>query len=917
MKNLSLVSKMTISVTCLFLIWWLLNEYQTYRYTIKLETHEFVASHLVTNKLGLDIVEDFVYYTEKDLEHLQNVINLFPISTKKVTSATLQQYLYSLNELGQFTLVSGKNNYFSDQLSNLLKHEYRAILITLPDDSVQLLSKNKLSNTELNKISQLMTTTQNTPVSWFTFYRSAQTKPQTFILKKGNYKFKGIGLLVMLEPLISKLETQSEEHHQLFLAGNSHFISDPSRYLNTDEKHELLELLGINNNQQHVLRNDELLVVRNMITSPNWELISLISKNAIRQSSVQLLLKKLPSSIVLLLLISGGMLIIFKFVLRNPINTIVDIISDPQKPNLDKHLPETRTDELGQISSAYNKLLRELQESHAELELQVANRTKDLLEASQAAQAANERKTEHLTSISHEIRTPLNGILGALELLQTTTINQKQKGLIITAANCCQSLLSLVNNLLDFSRIEAGEIVLKSMSYQPITVIDEAMASIESQATSKGITLTTLVDSRVPDEMQLDPLRVRQILVNLLGNAMKFTEQGEIKVILRSLNQMLEYQIHDTGSGMSEQETITIFQPYVQGQHQKFGSGLGLPISKKLATMMDGNLTVSSIKNTGSCFTLSIPIIDAGNIIDLNGAEVAAPSELHQQLRLWGAKPMISDIPTVLDSAELQYMPYKLFQCTLECINNIPHFPQSIMPVLLPWKLKVLVVDDIDINRDIISKMLIELGQTVYTAQSAVAALELGKRNIFDLVLMDIRMPEVNGYEATKIWRNSDEMLDNSSPIIALTANAEPQEQATFEKAGMDYYVTKPVTLKELNHALEIAVDIQLERDVSLTINSDTDTPLLDIMETDLNKKLYSQLLEMLLGLKGAVEVYNWGVANHILHTIKGTCGLAGLQGIADTAANLELQLENENMLKLSDLSKLNEQLKAMEFESI
>ncbi len=926
MKHLSLVSKLTISVTLLFLFWWVLNEYQTYRYTLRFETKDFITDHYISNKLGIDIINDFVRQSQHDLEHTFHLLKKFPdFIIKEHKSTAISSYHYVLNQSKQFVRATtpDKKALLSARLINIIRPEYTALFIQQADGNAQLLSKSELPVKVLDTISHNFTPLliENASYEWKTISVSGDQHyafiRSTFTDTQEHNGIHRIGLVINLSGLMNRLMTQSKDQLQLLFTSDNHYFSPGSVTLSREKLSEIETLLSGADDGQHVLMSDSFILLKETVTDPDWRLVSVISKKAIYTGSEKQLLKKLPSSLLLLVFISAVLLLIFRFLLGNPLNGIVNVISDPQKPNLDKKLPQTRNDELGQISSAYNNLLNQLQKSHSELERQVADRTRDLLEASQAAEAANQRKTEHLTSISHEIRTPLNGIVGALELLQTTNISQKQKGLILTAADCCHSLLALINNLLDFSRIEAGEIILRPINYKPIAVIDEAMVSIESQAINKGIRLSTIVDAGIPEEMQLDPLRVRQILVNLLGNAVKFTEEGEIQVVLTIKNQMLEYQIYDTGSGMTEKETITIFQPYVQGQHQKFGSGLGLPISKKLAAMMAGNLTVSSVKNQGSRFVFSVPVIDASEAINLNGQEVLVPEHLRQQLQIWGAIPLTGRHYEILDSPELLYMPNKLLQCIQEAINNIPHFPQSIMPVLLPWKLKVLVVDDVNINRDIISKMLHELGQTVYTAGNAVSALELGKRNIFDLVLMDIRMPEVNGYEAARIWRNSDEVLDNRCPIIALTANAEPKEQASIEKAGMDYYLTKPVTLKELNQALEIAADIQLEREVSLTINNDNDTPLIDIMESDLNKKLYTQLLEMLLSLKGALEVYNWEAAKNILHTIKGSCGLAGLMKIAESAAELEAQLVNQGTLHVSDLNELNEQIKAMEFDSI
>ncbi|MCL1076971.1 ATP-binding protein [Parashewanella spongiae] len=925
MRKLSLVSKLTITLVSLFIAWWLLIEYQSYQQTIHQKIHKGLLDYQSMNQLQLDLVDQSLISAKKNLIAYNHILKKNSFQKTKEGQAAFGYYIPRIGSFPEKGLKKAESTIVT--IPPLIHSNYPFVIVSSPTGDSWVYSKYKMQLAQLTQIVLLLKSNVSAELDkfvWSKSYKNFTNEVTSILSYKANRSKEALTISIpvtIYSSLLTRLQSHSKSQYALVTPRDHSlsFIANPDKLAPSQE---LVDLV-LNNrhlpeqqlNKEVVINGMDYFFMSSFTENPNWQLLSIMPKSEIATSAKNAFIQKLSSSLFLLLALTILVVIIFKLHLEKPIKTYIKILQDDNTPNLERYLPHSPYEELDEIAQAYNRLLDEVKLSHQRLELQVAERTKELLAASQAAELANERKTEHLTSISHEIRTPLNGILGALELLLNNSLSAKQKSLIITASNCCHSLLSLINNLLDFSRIEAEQIQLKLAQYSSLALIDEAMASIESQAISKGLRLNVQVNTNVPEYINLDAQRVRQILTNLLGNSVKFTDKGHIFLQLSFSVQQLHYQVEDTGCGMNEQEQLTVFEPYVQGQHQKIGSGLGLPISQKLAQIMGGTLTVSSVKHQGSVFCLSIPITHAMDIINLQGQHISAPESLHAQLLLWKAIPVNSE-SQILQSSELTYMPARLLQFCREIQNNFPHFAHSNMPALLTWQLKVLVVDDVDVNREILSKMLHELGQKTYTAASAMDALDLATKHVFDLVLMDIRMPEVDGYQASKLWRQSNSILDANCPIFALTANAEPQAQAEIESCGMQHYITKPISLRSLNHALEIAADIQLERDMSLTINSDIDTPLIDIMQTDLTHKLYSQLTEMLLTLKKQIDTNDFEKTSHLLHTLKGTSGLAGLHDIVAEVTKLESIFVYDSELKLPQLKALNTLIQSIDDQS-
>lgn len=302
---------------------------------------------------------------------------------------------------------------------------------------------------------------------------------------------------------------------------------------------------------------------------------------------------------------------------------------------MEPRLPVKRMDELGMIAIAYNKLLDALNEQYDTLEMKVEKRTLALAKSKQAAEQANRRKRVHLTTISHEIRTPLNGALGAVELLQNTALTPEQYRLAETARQCSHSLLAIINNLLDFSRIESGQMTLSQEKTALLPLLDQAMLTIHSQALNQSLFLSTYVSSDVPLSVELDSQHLKQILINLLGNAIKFTQQGHISLNVECKDNQLCFTVEDTGSGIDSQHQQAIFSPFVQACDHRHGTGLGLTIADNLARMMGGKITLSSQLGQGSRFTLSLPYHGRIPAKPFN-SELSAPPSLHPQLSAWG-----------------------------------------------------------------------------------------------------------------------------------------------------------------------------------------------------------------------------------------------------------------------------------------
>ena len=372
----------------------------------------------------------------------------------------------------------------------------------------------------------------------------------------------------------------------------------------------------------------------------------------------------------------------------------------------------------------------------------------ELIEARQRAEDSSRAKEAFLANMSHEIRTPLNAIIGMLRELSKESVSEKQKYFLSNADTASRHLLSIINNILDMSKIEAGEFRLESRHFSLLEVIDETISIVSSGAESKGLDLQMKVTDQLKPAFVGDPSRIRQILLNILGNAIKFTEKGSVRLDCTTTNttrwkQLVILTITDTGIGMDKSFFINLFKKFSQEEKsnvQKFGgTGLGMAISSELVQMMGGEIDVKSKKGEGTKVTLQIPL------------QIGDPEQVEN----------VSD-PQNYDELK---------------------------------GLKVLLVEDNEMNRVVAMNSLTYFNFEVEEAENGFEAIEILQHKSFDIVLMDIRMPGMDGIEATRIIRQE---LKITTPIIALTANAFKKEVERCIESGMNDYVTKPFEEKAL-----------------------------------------------------------------------------------------------------------------------
>ena len=431
-------------------------------------------------------------------------------------------------------------------------------------------------------------------------------------------------------------------------------------------------------------------------------------------------------------------------------------------------------------------LARQAEITRGELERMVIERTAELMKRSQSletaseelrglneqldaarqtAESANRAKSEFLANMSHEIRTPITAIVGFAELLRDDMLRTASPGqhveFIDGILRNSEHLLSLINDILDMSKIESGQFNVTLEPASPFEIVESAVAMLRPTASGKKLALSVERQWPLPGTIQTDAMRLRQILINLIGNAIKFTEQGSVRVVLRMLpagpgGPMLEFRVIDTGIGISAEQAGRLFQRFSQGDSSTVrrygGSGLGLVISKRLAQMLGGDIVVESTPGQGACFRVAV---------------ATGPLE---------GVPMVEVSPS----------------CNAETQANW----QSIH---VRAGLRILLADDGADNRRIISQILSKAGFAVTSAENGLVACEMALASIaegkpFDLVLMDMQMPVMEGYEATRRLRDAG----YRGPIIALTAHAAAEDRQKCLEAGCDHYIAKPIRREHL-----------------------------------------------------------------------------------------------------------------------
>ncbi len=412
--------------------------------------------------------------------------------------------------------------------------------------------------------------------------------------------------------------------------------------------------------------------------------------------------------------------------------------------------------------------VRELEDTRNALEAQAEQLSVARDRAEQGARA----KSEFLATMSHELRTPMNGVLGMAQLLLHTSLNDEQTARVHMLHKSGEALLRIINDVLDFSKIEAGKLSIESQPFDVITLLEDVRETLATAADVVGLSLSVQVYPSCVRYVMGDAGRVRQVLFNLVGNAIKYTDRGRVTISARGSGNSQDPTIHlsveDTGIGMSPETIAKLFAPFTQADgtstRRHGGAGLGLAISQRLAGMMGGILTVTSTAGEGSCFTLSLPLPAAIARHNPNGSTLAsANGDADGTVRRIAAR----------DGTEAR-------------------------------SVRVLVAEDNMINQVVAVSLLAHLGCTVDVACDGREAVRRWSEGAYDLIFMDCQMPEMDGLEATRHIRAA-ESTPQHIPIVALTANAMADDRVACLDAGMDDHIAKPVTEEALVNALALA----------------------------------------------------------------------------------------------------------------
>ncbi|MDI4637615.1 MULTISPECIES: ATP-binding protein [Halomonadaceae] len=727
-----------------------------------------------------------------------------------------------------------------------------------------------------------------------------------------------------------------------------------------------------------------------------------------------------------LLLAGLGLFLLAYSLSRRITEPLVAIQAALERLNRGDHgirLSETGPEETAQIMTSVNALRDHLERVQEDMQAQIEQNTQDLQEsmetievknieldiAHRRALEASRIKSEFLANMSHEIRTPLNGIIGFCQLLGRSRLDSRQQDWLEHMQKTSNSLLLLVNDVLDFSKIEAGKLELETVHLDMVDLVDDVLGMQAPQAHQKGLHLLGLVFDDVPTDLQGDPLRIRQVLTNLVNNAIKFTESGEV-IVRVMLEESREHQVtlrvnvSDTGIGLPKEQRDRLFKAFSQANSSDTrhfgGTGLGLVICRQLIEQMGGAITMSSEPGNGSTFSFNLPLATrhehripeldlGGRVVALYEPHLATRRAINHLLSTWNAKVPIlggdghtappsppdlvlasldardldpdrlaswqacldeSTCPTILMANASPYdMPELRLprggetltkpisrqaladtikqQLGLTAPSKLPVSQTSLPKLAAADSPRVLVVDDVASNRLLLQELLREAGIMSLLAASGGEALALAQSERIDLVLMDIRMPGMDGEATLEALRQLGGVW-KTCPVIAVTAHAREDERQRLLSCGMHDVLIKPVDAKVLvkllsqhlaltlpapgqgaSGALELASgDSHIEADGELAVVDMQMGARLAGGREDLARKTLTLLLESLdeseASLDAAWQAEDEEALLDAIHRLNGACRYCGVPQLALLAETLETRLRVQGVAAVGSLLK-------------
>lgn len=575
--------------------------------------------------------------------------------------------------------------------------------------------------------------------------------------------------------------------------------------------------------------------------------------------------------------------------LTRPLEALMGTVERVGQGDLMIQAPEDGSGELQTLQRGVNAMIEALSQHHDEMEERVASATmklraalgkleqknRDLEIQRKRAESASTAKSQFLATMSHEIRTPLSGMIGMLSLLNRETLSATQKDYVHHLLEAASALRLLIDEILDFSRIEAGKLSIVNQPFTPLGIMEDVAIMLAPSAHHKELELILDIAPGLPHKVLGDPLRFRQVLINLMGNAIKFTSEGH--VLLRVCSQLLSdgsqaairFEVIDTGIGIEQEKLPLVFESFTQvdgSATRRFeGSGLGMTISRELVKLMGGDIDVESEPEKGSCFwfTLTWPVLEAeqpgrhtleGKRVLLFDSHPLSRESIEASLNLMNAVvESITGEQALLRAVEKYPFDY-IFLCEnssaftqhelaqrlserdwntkVPCLCHVTFingqssaelFPCHLSKPVLPSRLTrlmqssdsehveiqafkrpltILVAEDNQINAKVTSHLLESAGHRVIHVENGKAALEAMRYQVLDGVLMDVRMPEMDGLTVTRLWREEEQGRDSRLPIIALTANDSRDDRNACMAAGMDDFLIKPVNSEQLSIVL-------------------------------------------------------------------------------------------------------------------